>query len=240
MKEKSNISQELLETIECYYNNSMDRDDRIIFEKKLQDSPEFKEQVEDIKTMLLGIETQALKEQLDDFHKEIPLEKNKIRFLQPLKIAVAAAIIIAFGCFWFFSGSSNQKLYAKYFTPDPGLPTTMSNSDDFEFYDAMVNYKHGDYDKAIQKWQVLYQKQATNDTINYFLGLAYMSHDKIEAAKPFLQKVTETKKPFPFLSEAYYYLGLAYLKEGQIELAKENLGLSNTEQSQKLLNELKN
>lgn len=242
MEEKNNISQELLETIERYYNNSMNDDERLVFEKKLQNDSEFKNQVEDIKIMLLGIETQALKEQLDIFHQDLPKAKKpkfKTSIFSHSSLAIAATLVIALGVFWFLSGPSNEKLYAKYFKPDPGLPTTMSSSDDFDFYDAMVNYKHGDYEKAIEKWQVLHEKRADNDTINYFLGLAYMGNEHVSNAIPLLEKVVDTKKPFPFLNEAHYYLGLAYLKNNQTDLAKKSLSLSHLESSKKLLSELK-
>ena len=223
----------------------MSKNEQIDFENKLQSNPKFKELVKDVKTMLIGIETQALKEQLDEFHKDLknptlkkPSSKN--RLLQWVRYAAAAILVVGLAGYLFFGKPSNEKLYVKYFKPDPGLPTTMSTDGNFEFYDAMVYYKHGDYDKAIKKWQALYAKQSNNDTINYFLGLAYMSNKSIKEAIPLLKKVVKTQKSFPFLNEAHYYLGLAYLKEGQLDLAKENLSLSSTEPSKRLLSELKN
>lgn len=209
------------------------------FETQLDNDPDFKIQVNDIITLLTGIEAQSLKEQLDEFHKDISKQNSqkkspKIYHLQFRKLVAAATIIIALGSFWFFNQNPNEKLYSKYFTPDPGLPTTMSSSSDFEFYDAMVNYKQGDYKTAIQKWETLSSK---NDTINYFLGVAYLA-DKNEAnAIPFLEQSIQNKA-FPLISDAYYYLGLAHLKEGKIALAKENLQKSSVENSKALLFEL--
>ncbi|MEW4924313.1 tetratricopeptide repeat protein [Algibacter sp. 2305UL17-15] len=246
MKDNSNnISEELLETIERYLNDSLSSIELKDFERLLDIDEDFKAQVDDVKTMLFGIETQSLKEQLDDFHKEMPqtdvqkkIVSQKVRFLNYSKIAAAAAIIIAVGSIWFFSGSPNEKLYTKHFKPDPGLPTTMSSTDNFDFYDAMVNYKHADYDLAIEKWRVLSESQPENDTLNYFIGAAYLANKDADKAIPFLERATASEDDFAFLNDAYYYLGLAYLKEGNIELAKEQLNLSNTDSAKEILSKL--
>ena len=209
------------------------------FETQLENNPEFEIQVNDTITLLTGIENQSLKEQLDEFHKDIqkqPSQKKspKILYLQFRKMVAAAAIIIALGSFWFFNQNSSDTLYSKYFTPDPGLPTVMGNTANFEFYDAMVNYKQGDYKIAIEKWEALASK---NDTINYFLGVAYLANKNETSAILFLEKSTQNKD-FLLVNDAYYYLGLAYLKDGNTKMAKENFKKSSVENSKAILYEL--
>ncbi len=242
LKTNSNISQEQLETIERYINGTMASEELNAFETKLNSDSEFKLQVEDIKTLLTGIEAQSLKDQLNEFHKELPKStfqkaEPKVRYLHFRKLVAAAAIIIALGGFWFFNQNPNEKLYSKYFSPDPGLPTTMSNTANFEFYDAMVNYKQGDYKTAIQKWEILKTKTPNNDTLNYFLGVAHLANKNGVHAISFLEKSIGDKN-FSFANDAHFYLGLAYLKEGNIELAKHNFKMSSFEKSQALLSEL--
>ena len=243
MKDNSNITPELLETVERYYNCTMAKEERIGFEEQIQNDPAFKIVVDDIRTTLLGIEKQSLKEQLEEYHKDIP-KKNpfvkptiKARSLNFFKIAIAAGIIIALGVFWFLGGSSNDQLYAKHFKPDPGLPTTMSSSDNFVFYDAMVNYKQGQYAKAILKWKKLEQKSPDNDTINYFLGVAYLADKNAEKAIPYLNKTLNNTESV-FLEDAYYYLGLAYLKSDKTEEAIQAFQKSHSEKSQDILKSL--
>ncbi|WP_445735452.1 tetratricopeptide repeat protein [Mariniflexile sp.] len=243
MKDNSNITQDLLERIERYYNDTMPNDEREAFGNKLQSDEAFKTQVEDVKTLLLGIETQSLKEQMDVFHLDVPepttiSKSSKIKLLNFAKYAVAAILVIALGRYWFFGTPTNEKLYAKYYTPDPGLPTTMSASDNFEFYDAMVNYKHGDYKIAISKWKKIQQKKPTNDTINYFLAAAYMANNNIENAIP-LFKITTNKFKSAFKNDANFYLGLAYLKTNNKEQAIKYLKLNHSEKSNELLDKLK-
>ena len=247
MKDNSNISQELFEAIERYINGTMEASELKDFNDYLKIDSEFKTQVEDYKTIFQGIEEQSLKEQLNTFHAEIskPETKNpifkKVHYLFFSKIAAAAAIIIAMGSIWFFSGSPNQKIYANYFKPDPGLATTMSSTDNFEFYDAMVHYKHKNYDLSIKKWSILSQKNPSNDTLNYFLGVAHMANKNMDKAIPYLEKTTKNTNPeFPFLKDAYYYLGLAYIKEGNINLAKKYLTLSDTDVAKTIISKLPN
>ena len=240
LKDNSNINPELLETVERYYNGSMAQEERIPFEERLRTDSAFKTTVEDLRVTLLGIETQALKERLDEFHDEIPKSQSeekpstKVRFLSFTKLAVAAGIIIALGMFWMFSGSSNEMLYNKHFKPDPGLPTAMSSSDNFAFYDAMVNYKRGDYKMAIQKWEQLEKQAPQNDTLSYFLGVANLADKNADEAITYLQKTVQNPKSV-FVKDANYYLGLAYLKKDNTEDAKKYLKLSNTTNSLELL-----
>lgn len=243
MKDNSNITQELLETIERYYNDSMSKEERIEFESKLQQDATFKSQVEDIKALMAGIETQSLKEKLDEFHKEIPFQmeverpSSKVRFLHYRNIAAAVIIIFGLGSFWFFNGSSNERLYNSYFSPDPGLPTTMSNSENFVFFDAMVNYKQGDYQTAINKWEQLHQKEPKNDTLNYFLGVANLAESNTDEAIMFLNETASIQESV-FHNDANYYLGLAYLKKSDKKNALKFLKLSSTENSKKLMEKL--
>ena len=79
----------------------------------------------------------------------------------------------------------------------------------------------------------------TNDTLNYFLGVAHLANKKHQNAISFLEASIDNPD-FPLLNDAYYYLSLAYLKEGDIELAKKYLSLSSVEQSKSLLSELEN
>lgn len=243
LKNNSNITPELLEAVERYDNGTMAQEERIAFEEQLNNDADFKSVVEDIRITLLGIETQTFKERMDEFHQEIPETRSvetlpsKSPSLSFSKIAIAAGIIIALGMFWFLSGSSNDRLFTEYFKPDPGLPTTMSSSDNFVFYDAMVNYKQGDYKTAISKWKKLNEKSPGNDTITYFLGVAYLANKNTDEAVLYLNKTLNTADSV-FLEDAYYYLGLAYLKSDKSDEARQAFQKSKSEKSQEILSKM--
>ena len=243
MSQNTELTQELLELVERCLNKTANTEELKDFEARLKTDLAFKAQVADIKTLLFGIEAQSLKEKLDDFHTELDHEASDksvpVKTMYIRKIAVAAILVIALGSFWFFSGNTNEKLFVKYFLPDPGLETTMSNSTNFKFYDAMVNYKQGEFSIAIKKWNELQEKKPYNDTLNYFLGVAYLANKDENTAITYLSNVT-TLSQSVFKNDAYYYLGLAYLKTGNVELSKKNLNFSTIDNSKNILLELNN
>lgn len=240
----NDISQEEFEHIEKYLNGSLETSDLQKFEHRLENDVNFNTKVEKLKATLIGIETQALKEQLDVFHEEInekstllETENTKIHTLNWKRLLVAAALIIAAGSFWFLNGNSNERLYAKYFTPDPGLPTTMSSNNNYDFYEAMVDYKQGDYKTAISKWEALQKAKPNNDTLNYFIGVAHLANKNEENAISFLEEAIKNSE-FALVTDAYYYLGLAYLKSKNVDMAKASLQKSTIDNSKALLSEL--
>ncbi|NOY48498.1 MAG: tetratricopeptide repeat protein, partial [Chlorobi bacterium] len=101
----------------------------------------------------------------------------------------------------------------------------------------MVNYKHGDYNIAIGKWEALLQNKPKNDTLYYFLGVAYMANKNDFNSIEHLNAVTKIKNSV-FKSEAFYYLGLAYLKNGESEKAIIFFKQSDLEKSKQILDEL--
>ena len=249
MNSNNNITQAQLEEIESYLNDTLLPEKRDLFENKMNSDPEFKLLVEEVKEMLLGIESGSLHNKLDDFHDEMvpvrSIEPSNQQALPPLKrlhkvirYVAVAVVVIGFGAVLLLnSDSPSEKLFAKHFNPDPGLPTTMGVSNDFEFYDAMVNYKQGDYKTAIQKWEALRVSNIKNDTLHYFLGVAQLAdgneNKAIEHLKDLLDNNTNS-----FKQETAYYLGLAYLKAGNVEDAKKYLIFSKTESGNQILSEL--
>ena len=233
MEDKNDIPQELFEAIERYINGTMESSELKDFNDYLKIDDEFKKQVENIKTTILGNDTKPFKKLITTKNTQ-----SRIKLLKSSKTALAIAIIIAIVSIWYFSRSPNQKLYSKYFKPATELPE-ISVTNNFDFQKAISNYKKGNYNKAIEEWQILNKQKINNDTLNYILGVAKMANKNIGEAIPFLERCV-TENSFPLLNSAYYYLGLAYLYEGNIELAKKNLSLSKNDTSKEILLKLSN
>lgn len=237
------LNEDTYERIENYLAGLLSHQERKTFEDDLEASVELQEQLEQQKLLRLSIEEQGLRNTLEKIHKEqiqpapkvIPLRSRS--WTKYAVAAVVGALLIWGGLNFSRKQSANQSLFASNFTPDPGLPTTMSSSNNFEFFEAMVSYKQGDYQKAISAWEKLVQTKPKNDTLNYFLGVAHLANDNEEEAITFLQWTIE-QEDSKFLPYAYYYLGLAHLKGGDAERAKQVLTLSETNLSKKLLNSL--
>lgn len=246
MNPNTNITEKEFENIERYLNGSMTVEEREIFELEFKNNSTLSLHINEQKLMHEAIETQSLKEQLDMFHEDISdfktlkTDTSKVISFPFRKMIAAAVVVITLGSFWFFNQtSSNKKLYSQYFTADPGLATTMGETSNYAFYDAMVNYKQGDYKTAISKWEVILQNKPKNDTLNYFLGVAHLANNNETSAIEFLNNVTQNSTS-NFNNDAYYYLGLAYLKADNVALAKKNLTFSTVDNSKTILSKLNN
>ncbi|MEM7185704.1 MAG: hypothetical protein AAF466_03510 [Bacteroidota bacterium] len=250
MKSNTHISQEQLERIEQYLEGRMTPDALAAFEAELQSDPTLQEQVEEVRSLILGIESASLQSELDQFHEELvpvrtldtnqpPRNDSVKRLNKVIRYVAAAVVVVGFAGFLLLNSSSpSEKLFAKHFTPDPGLPTTMGVEDQYEFYDAMVNYKQGDYESAIEKWRSLAASETKNDTLSYFIGIAYLADGNEEEAISYLKPLSEQSRN-SFEKETHYYLGLAYLKSNNSIEAKKYLTFSGTESAREVLDELK-
>lgn len=250
MNTSNNISQDQLETIERYLNDRMSADERVEFDHKVKNDLILQAQLAETKSIILGIESAALQSELDAFHEDIvPVRtldtseeentsSNRNFGKRVISWSIAASIVLALGIFAFMDNtSSSEKLFAKHFTPDPGLPTVMSTTSEFSFYDAMVNYKQEEYTKAITKWEAILSSKPKNDTLNFYLGVSYLAEGNATRASQYL---SETMKASPsiFTDDAIYYAALAEIKQDKFEAAKKLLSTSDSKRSKALLSEL--
>ncbi|MBA3985678.1 MAG: hypothetical protein H0X63_03665 [Flavobacteriales bacterium] len=242
------INKEELETIEKYLDGSLPPEASLAFQKSLEDSEILRDTVSEYKNLFRDIEGAVLKDKLQVFHenmlqqnkeksKKILLIKNRLHIL---RYAAAASVILiaAIAGIWFLNQTpENEKLFASYFTPDPGLITPMSSKTDYIFYDAMVNYKRGEYQRAIVKWEEILEQKQNNDTLNYFIGVSHLATGDAQTALPYLKKATLFPQSI-FVQDASFYLGMAYLKVDNIPQAKKALHSSNLQKSKEVLNRL--
>lgn len=242
MNSSQYISPERQEHFERYLFHQMNAQEETAFEEALRTDADFASQFSMFKELVRSVETEGLRSKLDAFHQELPpapqsasIPKSSVRWYP-----IAAGVVVLIGLsLWFFTRiPSNERLYASHFKPDPGLPTVMGSASEYDFYEAMVDYKKGDYEAARKKWVALTTGTSTRDTLNYFIASAYMAEKDQRQAIAFFKKVLQSPEK-SFDNETYYYLGLAYLKLGELDLAVQNLEKSGTEAGNQLLEELK-
>lgn len=237
------ITQEEIELIDQYFNNQLTTSAFNEFEERLIKDPDWAIKVQEQKLTRLGIQQEALSNQLEEFHQHIrPAIKGISRpFIHTKYLAAAASILVVAGALlWIliFNNSSEKQLYSKFYQPDEGLPTLMGVSENYVFEAAMVDYKMGQYQKAINEWEQLLTANAANDTLNYFIGSAYLALDNSDKAITYFDKtlsVTQTA----FLQEAQWYKALALLKNGNKEAAIELLKHTQHPMKEQLLAKLK-
>ncbi len=220
-----NISQDELQRIERYLTQSMDSDEADLFELDLKTDPVLKDKTSEVRLLLLGIAEHSLKARLQLYHDEMPgiktPESKPLVSINRRSWLVAAAVLtVVVTSVWtlFSNRNSYDRLYSEFYQPDPGLPTYMSSTSDYEFDKGMVAYKNKEYDKAIAGWIPLLPSGRHNDTLNYFLGAAYQAIDNEKEALANLSLVVSDTSSV-FSKDACWYLGLVHLKNGATDSA---------------------
>lgn len=219
---KDHIDQALFEQIEAYLLDSMTTEERSRFETQLAADPSLQKELE-LQRQLLAIAT------IESFKADQQSRiENSSAASRPSAIVksiskwywAAAAVLIFITGFWFFQNqtATPQKLANQYFSPDPGLPVTMSSSSQYQFYDGMVSYKEADYEKAIAIWKSIATTNRQSDTLQYFIGLAYLNRDHYNDALQQLLPLAEGNSKWK--EKASWYLSLTYLKLNQPQKAQ--------------------
>lgn len=233
-------NEETHQLIDRYFQKNLDSEETALFEKKFQVDPDFREAVNEHKLLIEGIEEHSLKAMLNNFHEELD-ESPIIKKPFYARYAIAASLMVLIGVtafFVIFGESQNEKLFANYFKPDPGLPTTMSTTSNYVFFEGMVSYKRENYKEAILQWEPLLAEDPANDTLAYFLGVAHLANKEIQQAENYLT-ITEMQTESIFHEEALYYLALAQIKSDRPKEAEKTLSEATLPKSRELLRELK-
>jgi hypothetical protein len=222
MNDGKKLTQAQFERIEAYLRQTMSEGERLQFEKEMAGNDAFRKEVEIERELMLAVEAGAMKSRMEKIHRRLFQTPNKTMW-----IAIAASIIllVAVGIWLISRPDPVDRLYAESFTVDPGLPVPMSATDDYLFYDAMVDYKKGKYDLAESKWSTLLIESPVNDTLLYYIGMCNVNDGNHDKAIPYLQKVIQLGS-IAFRGKSEWYLALCYLRledfEGLDKLAKES------------------
>ena len=241
MKYDNIITSEELERIERYLTNEMDGAESASFALEMSNDAALRKKVDEVRMLMLGIKEASLEEHLRGNKPEMrvipPGETGKFRRMKGKRWLVAASVIVLAGVFaWFFliGRNENKELYSQYYSPDPGLPTVMGVSTNYDFQKAMVEYKNEEYDKALQSWLKLEEENPGSDTLSYFIGVAGQANSDHDLA---IRKLTvvASDTSSAFHKDASWYLGLEFLRRGEKEKAKEYIARSGYPRAPELL-----
>lgn len=218
---------ENFDLIERYLLGKMTAGEKAAFEERLEKEPDLQTEKDTMADLILGVESLGLKNKLKG--RKIGEEANgKVVKMEPKrkfsfqKLAIAASVAAVFFCGWWFLNpglNEDDQLYSSAFVTDPGLPTRMSETENYNFYDAMVEYKMENYDKAIEEWTKS-PKNIGKDTLDYYLGMAYLNKGDYSKAEEML---TGVKDDSALSSKAQWYLLSILIKEKKYSEAKQML-----------------
>ena len=207
------ITQQKFEQIEAYLLHKMTPKERNEFERKLKQDPVLAKEVETQRELQLAVEAGEMKNKLETIHQKI--SRNNINSRWYL-IAASITVLLAIGIWALNRPDKAERLFAANMTVDPGLPVPMSATNNYVFYDAMVDYKSGKYELAIQKWTSLLAKNPENDTLNYYLGVTHFNLVNYQKAIPFFEGVAWQKNS-TFYGQSEWYLALSFLATKDID-----------------------
>ena len=243
MNNENEISLEELEQIENYLLAGMHTTERTQFEEQLQQDKRLQAKADELNGIFNGIKQAAYFQKMSEWHETLESKTHKpamARIINYNAWKVAAIILVCCVGAWliFFSKNKEEKLYAKYYKPDFGLVTAMSATDNFAFDKAMIDYKSGNYEMAINTWQQMLAQRPGSDTLLYFIGSSYLAIKDYEKATVNLKKVVSIKQSL-FVQDAYWYLGLSALQLGNSKDASIYISQSDHAKKEALLNELR-
>lgn len=207
--------------MEKYIQGRMTADQKEQFEGEMAQNQELQDELVIHRKLINSIETESVRQLLEQIHDENFNQETPVVSLQSrsrrLSLAIAASVaIIAVAVWWVFNWQTSQPkaLYAAYFEPAQGLPTTLGYADQQQFAEGMISYKLGDYSEAIAYWQPLVNSDPANDTLNYYLGIAALADEAPGQAINYLEKVEQA-----YFISARWYLALAFLQQEEPQAA---------------------
>jgi len=235
------------ETIETYLDQITVSEKETMFSDEMVSIPNIEQKIEHVKKVRDEIEDSIRQSKIKEFHEHISVDKkdlyvkeNAVKKTKPPAIwySIAAVLVVLFGIFWMMQNTNSpEKIFAKNFKPDIGLPLKMGATNNLEFYQGMLDYKQGNYKNAIDQWQVLWKDNPENDTLIYFLGVANLAQGNAEKALEYLKKQGRFQHSI-FMEDAAYYAALAHIKKGEFVKAKMLLKKNPSDRNTNLLKEL--
>ena len=220
--------------IEDFILKRMDEQERKAFLREMAQDEALRSEVTLQTELINAIETESMKATLSLMHEQHfggGIEKSSQRrvLILPRGWAIAASIAVLITAGWFLfrnARTAPERLYAQYYTPDPGLPTTLNLQSNRLFAEGMIDYKMGKTENAIAQWLPLLQNNPTNDTLHYYLGVAFLENGNPDQA---IQELEQIRTPADaFYQRAQWYLALAHLQD------------ENTKEVSRILRELVN
>ena len=246
MNRNTNIPPQELEIIERYIQKQMPQDEYDAFALQLQNDPELQNKMKSVQLLLVGVQEASLEDKIKIFHETILSSGKKINKANgkvfPMKrwlVAASVIVLVGLGALVFLNKFNKpERLFSEYYKPDPGLITAMGTSDNYLFEHAMIDYKTKKYDSAIKTWEGLLKTNPASDTLNYFIGSAFLAKDRSDSAVYYFQKIVTHPGSY-FFNDANWYLGLTLVKQQKSQKAIPFIEKSNNQNKEAILRKLK-
>ncbi len=212
MEPHNEISEAQYDRIESYLQGTMDAGDLEAFSKDMEANSALKKEIEIQRELMLAVEAGAFKESLNSIHEKV-IGAQRSSKKNVWLIAASIALLLAVAIWIIQRPTPTEDLFEQYATAEPGLPVTMGDTDAYNFSDAMVDYKFGKHELAIEKWKEIIPTYPDVNELKYFIGSAYFQSQNYQEAITYFTEVLQAGQE-AYTDKAQWYLVLAHLAQG--------------------------
>lgn len=215
--------------IERYLRGELSAAEQAAFDRQLTTDPQFAAEVQlhrELEETLAGENIHRFRESLQrvDHHWKQPRRKRLRRLITPWALGIAAGFALLIGMFGHQLFSPNyDKLYTAYFEP---LPIRVQMSTETADVDLLVEeaetaYSRGDYDRAIERFTRLIERDPNEQRYVLLTGISQLALSRPKAAETTLQPLLAA--PGETAEAARWYLAMAALQSENIDRSRELL-----------------
>ena len=216
------------------------------FSSQVERDPALAARVAESRLLITGIREVSILKAMNEFHAGLGQEATPVIQMDRSKgnasmkrwlVAASIALVVGLASWFLLRPAGGDRLYEAYYEKDPGLISAMGTSDNYQFDKAMIDYKNGKYQDAIKAWEQLSVSHPLSDTLNYFLGSAFLAvKDPAKAIVSFNKLLPQ--KNSVFYADANWYLGLALIGQGKKQEAIPYLRRSGRANREELIGKL--
>ena len=210
------------EWIEHYLDDSLEQQEKISFEQKLNTDLVFAQEVSIAQETRQAVKLagrQNLKSRLEGFEKEIEKNSsNNFSFFRTLGIALMIFLALGIAFWWFLQAKQKNtpaKIYAAQFEPyrNPLKLRQVAPQQSNSWLKASEYYSQQNFEKAAHAFQqVLNQNSNTAYLAHFYLGVSLLAQKPAHAEKAILAFEAVFDSDNDYHQAALWYKALAYLQ----------------------------
>ena len=210
-----------IETLDRYLTGELSKKDRALVEQRIQNDPQFAEELQALKLSQDAVRTQAWRERVASWHQkyapqerdtEQRIAKHSTTLLPIWRYAgrVAAGLLIGVLGYLLiqYTTLTSETVYKENFVAYQ-LPVTRSQELDNSLIDSL--YRAGDYIAVVDRFQAMSTPKVQD---SFLASMSLLQLEQYEEAAQVLSGVLSTNQGNEvqfFQSEAEFYLALAWL-----------------------------
>ena len=206
-----------------FFENTLSEEERKEFNALMNSDEDFKKEVTFRQELISAItldDRETIKQELQALEQPKVNKKSRL-----LPMAASFLILIGISSFWFFGNQTTNPddLFNTHFEPYRNVvqPIERGNVSQDTRIDAFAAYEQGNYDEALNNFDVLLANQK-DAIIEFYKANSLMATGQTEQALKILESNLKTNDSLT--EKHFWYLALAYIKTGQSDTAKIHLG----------------